>query len=150
MTAVPAYANALSLLPLRYTGAHLIDDAGNFMTWNAGILNSRPGTFFHKQVTVADAAGLHLDAHLSRSRLRNLAVHNLEIASRLRNLRRLHWCYPDSGGCHKSSYRSQASFKSAYRWQVKRVKITHCALPGHLETDFESNRGTERKACDAT
>src|SRR5215472_3315902 len=38
----------------------------------------------------------------------------------------------------KSSYQSQASFKSAY-WQVKRVKITHCELLGHPQTDFQSH-----------
>src|SRR6516164_11161565 len=39
--------------------------------------------------------------------------------------------------------------KVPYCWHVKRGKITNCALLGHLETDFQSDRGAERKACGA-
>ena len=65
VAAVPADADTLPLLPLSNTGAYFIDDAGDFMSWNAGILNSGPAAFFREHVTVADTAGLHLDAHLS-------------------------------------------------------------------------------------
>src|ERR1700726_3066784 len=56
----------------------------HFMSWNAGILNAGPSAFFREHVTVADTTGLHLDAHVSYTRLRNLALDDLEICSRLR------------------------------------------------------------------
>src|SRR5207249_8197085 len=87
---------------------HFIDDACHFMSGNARILNSWPESFFREHVAVADATGLHLNAHLSCTRLRNLALDKLEICSGFRNLRRLHWCrlwfHRNSQRCHKSSY----------------------------------------------
>ena len=83
LAAVPADTDALSLLPLGNTGAHFIDDACHFMSWNAGILNAGPRAFFREHVTVANTTGLHLDPHLSCTRLRNLALDDLEICSRL-------------------------------------------------------------------
>ena len=68
VAAVPADADTLPLLPLGNTGTHFIDDARDFVSWNAGILNSGPIAFFREQVTVADTTGLHLDAHLSYTR----------------------------------------------------------------------------------
>ena len=69
-----------------------IDDARDFMSGNTGILNSWPSAFFREHVTVADTAGLHFDEHLSRTRLRNFVLDDLEIASRLADLYCLHWC----------------------------------------------------------
>src|SRR5262245_12862364 len=80
------------------------------MSGNTRILNSGPRAFFREHVTVANATGLHLDPHLSYTRLRNLALDDLEICSGLRDLCHLHWChlwcYRYSHCCHKSSYRS--------------------------------------------
>ena len=42
LAAVPANTDALPLLPRGNTGAHFIDDARHFMSWNARILNSGP------------------------------------------------------------------------------------------------------------
>jgi hypothetical protein len=42
MAAVPADADALPLLPPGNTDTHLIDDAGHFMSGDAGILNAGP------------------------------------------------------------------------------------------------------------
>ena len=77
MAAVPADADALSLLPLGNTVTQFVDDADDFMSGNAGILNSGPLAFLREHVTVANATGLHLDAHLSCTRLRNLALDDL-------------------------------------------------------------------------
>src|SRR5271165_6846334 len=85
----------------------LIDDARDFVSWNAGILNSGPSAFFREHVAVANTTGLHLDTHVSDTWLRNLALDDLEIGSRLRNLRYLHCCYCDSC-CHKSSFEFSA------------------------------------------
>ena len=107
LAAVPADADTLPLLPCGNTVAHFIDDACHFMSGNARILNSRPQAFFREHVTVANAAGLHLDPHLSCIRLRNLALDDLEICSGFGNLRHLHLCHLHwyySVGCHKFSY----------------------------------------------
>src|SRR5262249_3851215 len=93
MAAVPADPHALTLLPRGNTSADFIDDARHFMSGNAGILNAGPGAFFREHVTAANATRLHLNAHLSRTRLRNVALDDLEIGSRLRDLRYFHRCY---------------------------------------------------------
>ena len=86
-------ADALPILPLGNTGTHFIDDAHDFVSWSAGILNARPQAFFRERVAMADATGLHLDSHVSRAGLRNFTLYDLEIRSRCRNLRRLHRRY---------------------------------------------------------
>jgi hypothetical protein len=57
---------------------------------------------------VADAAGLHLDAHFSCTGRRNFALDDLKIRPRFGNLCRLHgrqlWRRRYSHRCHKSSY----------------------------------------------
>ena len=60
---------------------------------------------------MANAASLHLDAHLSRVRLRNLALNDLEIRAGFGDLRNFHVRHlygynRRSAGCHKSSYDS--------------------------------------------
>ena len=97
---MPAHADTLSLLPRGNARAQFIDDTRDFMSWNARILNAGPLAFFCEHVAVADAAGLYLDAHLPRARLRNLALDDLEIGSRFRNLRHFHWRDCDFCSCH--------------------------------------------------
>jgi hypothetical protein len=92
LPAMPTDADALSLLPGGDLGAEFIDDAGNFVPRNPGILNSRPEAFLHKHVTVANATGLDFDPHLASAGLRNLALDDLEISSGFRNLSRHHCC----------------------------------------------------------
>jgi hypothetical protein len=103
VAAVPTDANALARLPLGNAGAQFVDDARDFVSRNARILNAGPLAFFGERVTVADAAGLHLDAHLSCCGLGNLALDDLEIRSRLRNLRHFHRRDCDSCSCHDAS-----------------------------------------------
>jgi hypothetical protein len=103
---VPADTDALAVLPLGDTGTQFIDDARDFMSWDAGILNSGPAALFRQHVTVANTTGLDLDAHLSYTRLGNLALNDLKISSGTGNLCHLH----SSDRCccryHKSSYDS--------------------------------------------
>src|SRR5260370_41279087 len=106
---MPTDTDALSLFPHGNTGTQFIDDARDFVPWNAGILNSGPGAFLRQHVAVANTAGVHLDAHLSCTRLGKLALDDLEIASRLGNLRHFH-CR-----CHKSSYEFSAIVNPALR-----------------------------------
>src|SRR5262249_29736727 len=95
MTAVPPNTDALTILPVRNAGAELINHAHHLMSWNTWVLNSRPRAFFRESVTAADATGLYLHPHVSRARIRHLAVNDLEFSSRLGNLRHLHRCACD-------------------------------------------------------
>jgi hypothetical protein len=103
LAAVPADPDALARSPRSYTGSQFIDNANDFVSGDAGIFNSWP-PFFREHVTVAHTAGLNLDAHFSYTRVRNFPFDNLEIGSRLGNLRRLHWCYCDLCSCHDASF----------------------------------------------
>ena len=87
MAAVPADTDALAFLPRGNAGADFVDDASDFVSGNAGVLNSGPGAFYRQHVTVADAAGLHLDADVPCTRLRNVALDDFEACARLGNLR---------------------------------------------------------------
>jgi len=69
---------------------------------NAGKLNAGPRAFFREHVTVASTTGLHLDPHVSYPRRGNLALDDLEIGSRCRNLRYLHGCDGDAGVCSRN------------------------------------------------
>ncbi len=97
---VPSNTDTLSLLPLGNIGTHFIDDAGHLMSGNARILNSGPCALFREHITVAHTTGLHLDPHVSCTRLRNLALDDLEISSGTGDLRYLHRCYCDCCSCH--------------------------------------------------
>ncbi len=112
LAAVPADTYALSLVPRGNTSTHFIDDACDFMSWNAGILNSRPKPFFREHITVANTTSLYPNAHLSCVRFGNFALDNFEISAGFRNLRHHHWCcrWSDrySERCHKSSYEFSA------------------------------------------
>src|SRR5262250_2603855 len=86
LATMPANPDALSFLPRGNTGADFIDDAGDFVSGNARILNSGPGALFREHVTVADTTGLHRDANLSCARFRNLALDNFKVSSGFGNL----------------------------------------------------------------
>ena len=87
VAAVPTDTSALALRPTRNTIAEFLDDASNFMPWNARKLDAGPQAFLREHITVAHTASQHLDEHVPRTRLRNLARDNREIASRFGNLR---------------------------------------------------------------
>ena len=79
LAAVPADTDTLPLLPRGNTGAHFIYNARHFVSGDAVILNPGPDSVFSEYVAVADPTSLHLDAHLSGARLRNLALNDLKI-----------------------------------------------------------------------
>jgi hypothetical protein len=163
MAAVPADADTLSLLPRGNPGAHFINDACDFVSRNARILNARPQAFFREHVTVANTTGLYLDAHLSWTRLRNLALDDLEISSRFGNLRNLHWCRlwfdRDSERCHESSQfvlwcdekRSGLDSEPVYKFEmifVLRVLSRRLATPysGKALLSFPKTSGKSSEA----
>src|SRR5216684_2467932 len=93
LAAVPAYADALALLPLRHAGAYVVDDAGHFVSRHSRIDDARPGAVFREDIAVTDPARLHADPHFARSRLGNLPLDNREVRSCLRDLRHFHLCH---------------------------------------------------------
>src|SRR5439155_5063412 len=74
VTAVPADAYPVALLPLRDVGADLVDTPGDLVARNARQLETRIGPHLDQRVTVAEAAGFDLDADLVRRRLRQLPL----------------------------------------------------------------------------
>jgi hypothetical protein len=90
---MPAHTDALSLLPVGHTVTRFVNNADDFMPRDAGILNSGPTAVLRECITVTDAAGLDLDAHLCRARFRNLALGDLELSSWLGNPHSFHGRY---------------------------------------------------------
>ena len=103
LAAVPADTYALSLVPRGNTSTHFIDDACDFMSWNAGILNSRPKPFFREHITVANTTSLNPNAHLSC----------VGLAGRVRYLRRS--CNPAIVRCEKIRSRDRSQPRCAWR-----------------------------------
>ena len=65
MPAVPADSGALSHFPAEHARADGVDHAGDLVSWNARVSDAGARTFLGVLIAVADAAGLHLDAHRS-------------------------------------------------------------------------------------
>ena len=106
LPAMPTDADPLPLLPRGNIFTDFIDDARHFVSGNAGILNSGPQSLFREYVAVANATGLHLDAHMPCSWFGNCALDDLEVSSGAGNLRDFHLCHLhgyDSACCHNSS-----------------------------------------------
>src|SRR6188474_2361304 len=80
MAAVPAHAHSRSSLPFRNIGTHGIECSDDFMSGHARILDAWESAGHGKHVTVADAAGLHLDSYLPRTRRWYLALDQLQRA----------------------------------------------------------------------
>jgi hypothetical protein len=91
MSTVPADPNALALLPSNDTSAYRVDPAGDFVPRHARILKSRPETFLHQDIAVANAARLYFHANLPGTRLRDIAFHQFPISTGFADLRRLHF-----------------------------------------------------------
>jgi len=90
---MPADSDSLPLLPHCDARSNFINDARNFVAGNTWILNPRQDTLFDEHVTVADATGHDLNAHLPSIGLRNSAIDDFELRSGLGNLCSLHECY---------------------------------------------------------
>src|SRR5713226_5791858 len=83
VSAVPAHADALALLPTGDAGAEFGDDAGNFVAGGTRVGQAGPEPVSYKGVAEADAAGLHADADLAGAGLGDFALLELEVCAGL-------------------------------------------------------------------
>ena len=88
--AEPADAGALPDCPAMNLRSNRVDDADHLMAGNARILDAGKKALDGDGIAVADAAGLHADAHLAGARLGHLALHRLELPPDLRDDHRAH------------------------------------------------------------
>jgi len=63
---VPAHTHALAGFPLGHIRANRVHHTHDLMPRHARILDPREKSVLGHRITVADAAGLHLDPHLAR------------------------------------------------------------------------------------
>jgi hypothetical protein len=90
MSTVPAYADPLAFLPDRHTRSNGIDHTSDLVPRHSWVLQARPMPFLHKDVAMADAASLYLDADGMRPRFRHLSIYGLERAARTAHLHGSH------------------------------------------------------------
>src|SRR5207253_1864056 len=90
MTAMPAYADALTFLPFRDVAAERIDASRDFMTRHTRILEPGPQTLFDEHIAVANAARLHFHTNLPSAGLRDFAISNFKWSIRTSNLHDTH------------------------------------------------------------
>lgn len=98
MSAVPADADPLSGLPLCDVRSDCVDAPGNLMAGDARILQTGEAGLLYEEVTVTNAARFNLDSNLGAARLRNRALHDFKIATRLADLGDFHSFDPQECG----------------------------------------------------
>jgi hypothetical protein len=81
MATVPAEADALAGLEKRNVGGYRIQDAGDFVAGDTGVDDAGKEAEFRDGVAMADATGLHADAHLAGARIGKLLLNQLKGAA---------------------------------------------------------------------
>jgi len=82
MASVPSESDTLAGLEDWNIGRNSIKNAGHFMAWNAWELNAGPLAFFGQRIRVADTAGKHANADLTRAWLREFLFDELKCGTR--------------------------------------------------------------------
>jgi hypothetical protein len=95
MATVPANADTHALFPIRHLRPNGVNDAHHFVARDARILYAwkYPGDGEH--VTMADAAGLHFDAHLAWFGVGYISLDDFKFRVGLGNLNDLHAAHCD-------------------------------------------------------
>src|SRR5580704_7821108 len=95
---MPTHPDPVALLPFRYSRADFIYHTSNFVPRHAWIHKPGPVPVFHQMVAETNSTGMHLDPHLAKTRLGNLALLYLKIRAWLRNNCCLHLRHHSSPG----------------------------------------------------
>ena len=90
MATVPADADTHALLPIRHIRPNGINDAHHLVAWDAWILYAWKCAGDGEHVAMADAAGLHFDAHLARFGIGYLTLDDFESCIGLGDLNGFH------------------------------------------------------------
>jgi hypothetical protein len=77
---MPAHADTVALIPILYAGSYLVDCPGDFVSGNAGIRNAGKQAFFGHHIAVTNPTGLNTNPDLSRPRLWDLPLDNLQVS----------------------------------------------------------------------
>jgi hypothetical protein len=93
MAPMPANTHSLARLPLADVWTDCINASGDFVSWDTRVLNGRQKSFFDEHITVANAARLDLDAHLTTIGLRNGTFNKFEVSTRFANLNGFHGAF---------------------------------------------------------
>src|ERR1700736_4421433 len=90
MTTMPTHADAHAVFPVRDIRPHGIDDAHHFVARHPWILDAGKCAGDGEHVAVADAAGLHFDAHLAPLGIGYVTFDDFERGIGLSNLNSFH------------------------------------------------------------
>ena len=99
-SAKPTHSDALPffprnfILPRIYILANFLDHAGNFMSGNSWVLNTRPKAFLEQHVAMADATSLDFDAHPAGFRRSDRTVNQIQCAACLAHLNGFQFRFP--------------------------------------------------------
>jgi hypothetical protein len=96
--AMPADPDPLAWRPAGDARAHRIDEAGDLMPGDTGVLNAWPVTLLGERVAVTDATGFDLDPHRAGAGLRDLAFRELQGSLRTIDLHDTHLRHASSDG----------------------------------------------------
>jgi hypothetical protein len=100
---MPAYAHALAHFPGLDAISQGVDYAGDFMTGDARILDTRPTPFFREKIAVTNPAGFDAKPNLARTWLGDLPLHDLKRPARFWDLCCFHGRHArlDAGLCEE-------------------------------------------------
>jgi hypothetical protein len=90
MPAMPSNPDSLSRCPSENTGSDRIDDSGDFVPGDSGVLNAGEGPFLCERVAVAYAASLNFDSYRSGARGRDFALDKFKGSFRVSDLHTTH------------------------------------------------------------
>src|SRR5262245_19572824 len=87
---MPADTDPLAWRPTDNSFPNGINSAGDFVAWNARVLNSGPVAFLHQRIAVANAARRDFNSNSSWRQLRYWPLDKLKRSIRTRNLGNAH------------------------------------------------------------
>ena len=131
MPAMPAHPDALAVFPPGDAAAARIDPPRDFMARHTRILKPGPQALFNEHIAVANAARLHLHAHLSSAGLTDVAFYQFPVSAWFADLRRLHFVHNWLDLISNLYQDLMNSSRSLLSWFLL-VSPRLCAPPGYI------------------